>query len=102
MAYAPPSNPFPPASEADWHAAALKALKGGDFERKLVTRSAGGLVIQPLYQRRRDAQHGCAVTLLDPTKRCRFSGVGAASAQEWSVACSAVGDACLRRFAERP
>ena len=55
MADAPPSNPFPPASEADWHAAALKALKGGDFERKLVTRSAGGLVIQPLYPRRRDA-----------------------------------------------
>lgn len=60
MADAPPdtrlANPFPPASEADWHAAALKALKGGDFERKLVTRSPGGLVIQPLYQRRHDAQ----------------------------------------------
>jgi len=60
MADAPPdtrlANPFPPSGEADWHAAALKALKGGDFERKLVTSSPGGLVIQPLYQRRRNAQ----------------------------------------------
>jgi methylmalonyl-CoA mutase len=60
MADAPPdtrlANPFPHSGEADWHAAALKALKGGDFERKLVTRSPGGLVIQPLYQRRRNAQ----------------------------------------------
>jgi methylmalonyl-CoA mutase len=56
MADAPPSNPFPAASEAEWRAAAIKALKGGDFERKLVTRSAGGLVIQPLYQRRHDAE----------------------------------------------
>ncbi len=60
MADAPPdtrlANPFPASSETDWHAAALKALKGGDFERKLVTRSPGGLVIQPLYQRHRDAQ----------------------------------------------
>ncbi len=48
-------NPFPPADEAQWRNAALKALKGGDFEKKLVSRTADGIAIQPLYQRRAGA-----------------------------------------------
>jgi methylmalonyl-CoA mutase len=49
------TNPFPPADEAAWRAAAIRALKGADFEKKLVSRSADGIAIQPLYPRRPDA-----------------------------------------------
>jgi methylmalonyl-CoA mutase len=44
---------FPPAREADWRSAVDKALKGGDFTRKLVNRSADGFSIQPLYPPRK-------------------------------------------------
>jgi methylmalonyl-CoA mutase len=43
------SADFPAATEAQWREAALRALKGGDFERKLVSRTADGIAIQPLY-----------------------------------------------------
>ncbi len=55
MADAELTNPFPPADEARWRDAAIKALKGGDFEKKLVSRSSDGIAIQPLYQRKPDA-----------------------------------------------
>lgn len=43
---------FPRPSEADWKALVDKALKGGDFERRLVARTADGVRIEPLYTRK--------------------------------------------------
>ena len=40
----------PPAREA-WLALVEKVLKGGDFEKRLVARTADGLALQPLYTR---------------------------------------------------
>src|SRR5581483_11211786 len=48
----------PPAREA-WLALVEKVLKGGDFEKRLVSRTADGLAIQPLYVRS-DAVAGAA------------------------------------------
>ncbi len=47
---------FPPADAARWRAAVDKALKGGDFDRKMVSRAADGFAIQPLYPRRAGAE----------------------------------------------
>lgn len=55
MADALLTNPFPPADEAQWRLAVERALKGADFEKKLVSRTADGIAIQPLYQRKREA-----------------------------------------------
>lgn len=43
---------FPTSTEVEWRALTEKALKGSDFERRLVSRSADGIAIQPLYPRR--------------------------------------------------
>lgn len=40
---------FAPATEARWRSAVEAALKGGDFEKRLVTRTVDGLRIEPLY-----------------------------------------------------
>lgn len=50
------ANAFPPASEDQWRAAVDRALKGGDFEKKLVNRTADGIAIQPLERRRAGAE----------------------------------------------
>ena len=42
---------FEPASREQWLALVGKVLKGGDFEKRLVSRTADGLAIQPLYTR---------------------------------------------------
>ena len=42
----------PPTREA-WLTLVEKVLKGGDFEKRLVSRTADGLAIQPLYTRGR-------------------------------------------------
>ena len=42
---------FAPATRADWLKLVEKAIKGGDFERRLVSHSADGLRIEPLYTR---------------------------------------------------
>lgn len=42
---------FPAADRDAWLALVAKALKGADFDRKLVSRTADGLSIQPLYTR---------------------------------------------------
>ncbi|MEL7048302.1 MAG: methylmalonyl-CoA mutase family protein, partial [Pseudomonadota bacterium] len=42
-------------SEADWRALVDKALKGGDFDKRLVSKTADGLRIDPLYPRRTGA-----------------------------------------------
>jgi methylmalonyl-CoA mutase len=34
---------FPPATDAQWRGLVDKILKGGDFERRLVTRTADGV-----------------------------------------------------------
>ena len=38
---------FPAADETAWRALVDKALKGGDFEKRLVSRTADGLAIRP-------------------------------------------------------
>ena len=47
---------FEAASEEAWRALVDKALKGGDFEKRLVTKTADGLTVNPLYSRRPDAE----------------------------------------------
>ena len=42
---------FTPATRADWLKLVEKAIKGGDFEKRLVSYSADGLRIEPLYTR---------------------------------------------------
>ncbi len=39
----------------DWRGIVDKALKGGDFEKRLVSKTSGGLRIEPLYARRENA-----------------------------------------------
>lgn len=45
------ADTFPKADMTAWMALVEKALKGADFEKRLVSRSADGLAIQPLYTR---------------------------------------------------
>ncbi len=42
---------FPEASREQWKALAEKALKGADFEKRMVSRTADGIRIEPLYTR---------------------------------------------------
>jgi methylmalonyl-CoA mutase len=49
------TNPFPPATEAEWLKRVEAVLKGADFEKRLVARTHDGIAIQPLYARRADA-----------------------------------------------
>ena len=51
----------PPAREA-WLALVAKVLKGADFEKRLVSRTADGLAIQPLYGRA-DAVEGAGAVV---------------------------------------
>ncbi|MBB4041455.1 methylmalonyl-CoA mutase [Microvirga flocculans] len=43
------ASDFPPATRERWLALVEGVLKGADFERRLVSRSADGIAIQPLY-----------------------------------------------------
>ena len=47
---------FPRPTEEEWRRLVDKAIKGGDFERRLVSKTADGLRIEPLYTRRHAAQ----------------------------------------------
>ncbi len=46
---------FGPSSREDWLAQVTKTLKGGDFQRRLVSRIDDGLTLEPIYGRRADA-----------------------------------------------
>jgi len=46
---------FDTPTEDAWRALVAKALKGADYEKRLVSRSADGLCIAPLYMRRENA-----------------------------------------------
>ena len=48
----PLGSDFAAASDAQWRGLVDKVLKGGDFAKRLVTRTADGIAIQPLYTRR--------------------------------------------------
>lgn len=48
---APLASDFPIADPAVWRALVEKSLKGADFDKRLVTRTADGLRIEPLYTR---------------------------------------------------
>ena len=47
----PLASEFPPTSEADWRKLVEAALKGGSFEKRLVSQTYDGLRIDPLYAR---------------------------------------------------
>src|SRR5262245_59675847 len=47
---------FPPATREQWRALVEGVLKGAPFDKKLVGRTYDGLAIEPLYQRRPQAQ----------------------------------------------
>ena len=47
---------FETATRDAWMALVQKALKGGDFEKKLVGRTYDGIRLQPLYVRNRSQQ----------------------------------------------
>lgn len=47
---------FPPADAAEWRKLVDAALKGADFDKRLVSRSYDGLRVEPLYPRTRDAR----------------------------------------------
>lgn len=49
LADLPFMDAFPTPGEAQWRAAVDKVLKGADFEKKLVGRTADGVRIEPLY-----------------------------------------------------
>ena len=42
---------FPPVTEADWRKLVEAALKGADFDKRLVSHTYDGLRIEPLYPR---------------------------------------------------
>ena len=46
------SGGFPPANIDAWRAMVDKALKGADFEKRLVSKTADGIRIEPLYTRK--------------------------------------------------
>jgi methylmalonyl-CoA mutase len=48
-------NTFPAASEEDWRKRVDVVLKGGDFDKKLVSRTYDNLLIRPLYGRKSEA-----------------------------------------------
>src|SRR5436309_847991 len=52
---------LPPPARQDWLALVAKVLKCGDFDQRLVARTADGLAIQPLYSRA-DRVEGAAAT----------------------------------------
>ena len=43
---------FPPAQMAEWRQLIDKALKGADFDRRLVARTADGIRIEPVFATR--------------------------------------------------
>ncbi len=66
---------FEPPSREAWLALVDKVLKGGDFEQRLVSRTADGLAIQPLYTRSQ-----AAATAGAPISRKR-----AAAGHRWDI-----------------
>ena len=48
---------FRPSSESAWRELAVKAIKGADFEAKLVSRTADGIRMEPLYPKA-EGSHG--------------------------------------------
>ena len=48
----PLATDFGAATEAQWRGLVDKVLKGGDFAKRLVTRTADGIAVQPLYTRK--------------------------------------------------
>ena len=78
------ADAFPPADMTAWRALVEKALKGGDFEKRLVARSADGLGIGPLYTRG-DALPGAKGDAL-PGQAPMTRGVRAPEAGGWQIA----------------
>lgn len=73
---------FPAATEAAWRALVEKALKGGDFEKRLVTRTADGIAVRPLYTRS-DALPDAPLPGAAPLTRGSTTAVGP---QPWGIA----------------
>lgn len=52
----PLADGFDGRDEAQWHTAIDKVLKGGDFAKRLVSHTADGIALQPLYMQASSAQ----------------------------------------------
>ncbi|HTM72786.1 MAG TPA: methylmalonyl-CoA mutase family protein, partial [Pseudolabrys sp.] len=50
------ASEFPPTDEAHWRKLAEMALKGADFEKRLVKHTYDGLRVEPIYPRAKDAK----------------------------------------------
>jgi methylmalonyl-CoA mutase len=57
---------FQPATEEQWRDLVNKAIKGADFEKRLVSRTADGIAIQPLYMQTRSARPIAAAISAQP------------------------------------
>ncbi|MDX2309196.1 MAG: methylmalonyl-CoA mutase family protein [Hyphomicrobium sp.] len=51
---------FPPANRDAWMALVAKAIKGAEFEKKMVSRTADGLRVEPIYTRADTIAHAAA------------------------------------------
>lgn len=76
------NDDFPPADETHWRALVDKALKGGDFEKRLVSRTADGLAIRPLYTRK-DAREAGTLPGEAPFTRGTAAATGP---RAWAIA----------------
>jgi len=56
MSELPLASEFPAATRDDWRKLVDAALKGAQFEKKLVSKTYDGIAIQPLYERAKDAK----------------------------------------------
>lgn len=73
---------FPAAEESAWRALVEKALKGSDFERRLVARSADGIGIGPLYTRASAGETALAET---PGAAPYTRGFATAEQTRWQI-----------------
>ncbi|MGE0768625.1 MAG: methylmalonyl-CoA mutase family protein [Hyphomicrobiaceae bacterium] len=82
MTEMPLAADFPRPTEDDWLRLVEKALKGGDFDRRLVSRTADGIKIKPLY-RREDAIPGRDA--LEPGMAPLLRGAHPPAGADWDI-----------------
>jgi methylmalonyl-CoA mutase len=66
---------FPPVSTADWESAIRADLKGSDYDKKLVWRTADGIALRPYYR----AEDLAGLEFLDAVR-------GARAGNDWQIA----------------
>ncbi|MFV0296176.1 MAG: methylmalonyl-CoA mutase family protein [Hyphomicrobiaceae bacterium] len=73
---------FPAPTEQEWMQLVEKALKGGDFEKRLVSRTADGLRIKPLYTRASEIR---GRDTAEPGAAPHLRGFRTASGTPWDI-----------------